>query len=64
MLTCIEFETKIESNGLISLPEQYQQEFNQNEQVKVIIIRPQEIRDHSAFLNGYVSEDEGLYDEY
>ena len=22
------------------------------------------IRDHSAFLNGYSSEDEGLYDDY
>jgi hypothetical protein len=23
-----------------------------------------EIRDHSAFLNGYAPEDEGLYDDY
>jgi hypothetical protein len=28
MLSCIEFETKIDKNGLILLPEKYQQEFN------------------------------------
>ncbi len=25
---------------------------------------PLRIRDHSAFLNSYVAEDEGLYDDY
>ena len=25
--------------------------------------RGKSLRDHSAFLNGYVSEDEGLYDD-
>ncbi len=62
--SCIEFETTIDKNGLIALPQKYQQEFNSDEQVTVIIIKPQEIRDHSAFLNGYSEEDEGLYDEY
>jgi hypothetical protein len=26
--------------------------------------RPRPVRDHSAFLNSYVPEDEGLYDDY
>jgi hypothetical protein len=37
----------------------------------VVTIRPSEtvaavsrVRNHSAFLNSYVSEDEGLYDDY
>ncbi|HEY9703506.1 MAG TPA: hypothetical protein V6C58_13735 [Allocoleopsis sp.] len=64
MLSCIEFETKINQNGLISLPDQYQKEFAPDEQIKVIIIKPQEIRLHNAFLNGYSDEDEGLYDDY
>jgi hypothetical protein len=25
--------------------------------------RAQQVRDHGAFLNGYASEDEGLYDD-
>jgi hypothetical protein len=25
---------------------------------------PRPVRDHSAFLNGYAPEDEGLYDDY
>jgi hypothetical protein len=25
---------------------------------------PESIRNHSAFLNGYIPEDEGLYDDY
>jgi predicted DNA-binding antitoxin AbrB/MazE fold protein len=25
---------------------------------------PEIVRDHSAFLNGYAPEDEGLYDDY
>jgi hypothetical protein len=27
-------------------------------------VKPSDIRDHSAFLNGYSPEDEGLYDDY
>jgi bifunctional DNA-binding transcriptional regulator/antitoxin component of YhaV-PrlF toxin-antitoxin module len=62
MLSCIEFNTKIEEKGLILLPEKYQDEFNPDDQIKVIIIKTQEIRDHNAFLNGYSQEDDGLYD--
>ncbi len=58
-----EFQTKI-NNGLIQLPEEYQQEFNPDQEVKVIILQPTQIREHTAFLNGYTVEDEGLYDEY
>jgi hypothetical protein len=32
-----EFQTKI-NNGLIQLPEEYQQEFNPDQEVKVIIL--------------------------
>lgn len=64
MLSCIEFNTKIEEKGLILLPKKYQNEFNTDDQIKVIIIKTQEIRDHSAFFNGYNEEDEGLYDDY
>ena len=58
-----EFQTKI-NNGLIQLPEEYQQEFNPDQEVKVIILQPAQIREHTAFLNGYTLEDEGFYDEY
>lgn len=58
-----EFQTKI-NNGLIQLPEEYQQEFNPDQEVKVIILQPTQIREHTAFLNGYTVEDEELYDEY
>jgi hypothetical protein len=27
-------------------------------------VKPSDIRDHSAFVNGYAPEDEGLYDDY
>jgi len=61
----VTFEIELEPGEKMSFPEEVAQRIGPGKWV--VLVRSangiDRIRDHSAFLNGYAPEDEGLYDD-
>lgn len=63
------YEIEIQPGETLTLPKSLVEQVGEGSWI--VSIQPklnqdqvEKIRNHNAFLNGYASEDEGLYDEY
>ncbi len=61
------YEIEIQPGETLTLPKSLVEQVGEGRWI--ISIQPklnqaEKIRNHNAFLNGYASEDEGLYDDY
>ena len=59
------FEVDLETGEKLELPENLMENLGAGKWL--VTIQPknvEQIKNHAAFLNGYVEEDEGLYDDY
>jgi hypothetical protein len=63
------YEIEIQPGETLTLPKSLLEQVGEGSwivsiQPKLNQDQAEKIRNHNAFLNGYASEDEGLYDEY
>ena len=62
------WEIDIQPGGTLQLPQSLLESMEPGHWLltleRVNLERATSMRDHSAFLNGYAPEDEGLYDDY
>ena len=63
-LVNLTYEIELESGEKLTLPESLIAHVNAGRWLITICPLPIPIRSHSAFLNSYAPEDEGLYDDY
>jgi hypothetical protein len=65
-LVNLTYEIEIQPGETLTLPQSIVEQVGEGSWI--ITIQPKsnktKIRNHSAFLNGYAPEDEGLYDDY
>lgn len=61
------YEIELQSGETLTLPQSLVEQVGEGSWIISIqpkLDRTEKIRNHNAFLNGYASEDEGLYDDY
>jgi hypothetical protein len=68
-LVNVSYEIELQAGEKLTLPEAIVNSIGTGQWLITITPLPSSspanpIRDHSAFLNGYAPEDEGLYDDY
>jgi len=63
-LVNLTYEIELEPGEKLTLPESLIAQVDTGRWLITIHPTPTPVRSHSAFLNSYVPEDEGLYDDY